>query len=157
MDELLIEYKDLLARKKFKPGVTPELIVNIQKLLPEERKILVFSGRHDGKKLGSILIASSGKTCTYFVGSTNSNGREMNVNYYLLWNAICEMQRRGCKWFDVGGAHPDNTPPGILHFKRGLRGKPYQLMGETEAYQDCFFNKMIKKRVNLAKRSLDKA
>ena len=61
------------------------------------------------------------------------------------------MKKRGFSWFDVGGAHPDNTPQGILHFKRGLKGKPYQLMGEVEAYQDGILNRMIRKRIESSK------
>ncbi len=147
MDELLGDYKRLVEQKGFETGVTSELIKSIQELLPDDRKMLVFSGRQNEKRLGSVLIASYGKTCIYLVGATNSEGKKMNANYYLLWNAMCEMKKRGYQQFDVWGAHPENTPRGILHFKRGLNGKRYQLMGEVEAYQDSLVNHMIKKRI----------
>ena len=147
MDELLDDYKMLLDNKGFGTNLTSELVRTIQNLLPDSRKMLVFAGRQNGEKLGSILFATYGDTCIYLIGATNNTGRKVNANHYLIWNAVCELKRSGYKWFDVGGAHPDNTPPGILHFKRGLRGKPYQLMGEVEVYRDGFLNRIIRNRI----------
>lgn len=151
VDELLSDYKSLIQSKSFNTSVTPELIRTIQDFLPDSRKMVVFAGRKDGEKLGSILIATYGKSSMYLIGATNDAGRKVNANHYLIWNAVCEMKKRGYKWFDVGGAHPDNTPRGILHFKRGLRGKPYQLMGEVEAYKNNFINKLLRKRLKSAR------
>lgn len=147
MDELLDDYKELLDNKGFKTNLSPEFVRTMQSLLPDSRKMLVFAGRQDGEKLGSILIVHYGNTCMYLIGATNNTGRKVNANHYLIWNAVCEMKKRGYRWFDLGGVHPDNTPPGILHFKRGLKGKPYQLMGEVEAYRGNFINRMIRKRI----------
>jgi len=147
MEELLGYYKILLRSKGFVSNLTPEYLRTIQNLLPDSRKMLVFIGRRDGERLGGILIASYGNTCIYLIGATNDSGKEVNVSYYLLWNAICEMKKRGFRWLDVGGAHPEDTPLGILHFKRGLKGNLYQLMGEVDAYKDGFINRMIKRRI----------
>lgn len=151
MDELLDDYKVLLDNIGFGTNLSPELVRTMQNLLPDSRKMLVFAGRQDGGKLGSILIAPYGNTCMYLIGATNNTGRKVNTNHYLIWNAVCEMKKRGYRWFDLGGVHPDNTPLGILHFKRGLKGKPYQLMGKVEAYRDCFLNRMIRKRIETLK------
>lgn len=147
MDELLNDYKVLSENVGFRTNLSPEFVKTIQNLLPDSQKMLVFAGRQDGEKLGSILIATYSDTCMYLIGATNNAGRKVNVNHYLIWNAVCAIKKRGYRWFDLGGAHPDNTPPGILHFKRGLRGEQYQLMGEVEAYQDGFLNRMIRKRI----------
>ncbi len=151
MDELLDDYKALLDKTGFGTNLSPELVRSMQNLLPDSRKVLVFVGRQNGEKLGSILIATYGNTCMYLIGATNNIGRKVSANHYLIWNAVCEMKKRGFRWFDLGGAHPDNTPSGILHFKRGLRGKQYQLMGEVEAYQDGFLNRMIRKRIETSR------
>jgi lipid II:glycine glycyltransferase (peptidoglycan interpeptide bridge formation enzyme) len=151
MDEMLDDYKVLLDNIGFGTNLSPEFVRTMQNLLPDSRKMLVFAGRQNGEKLGSILIATYGDTCMYLIGATNNVGRKVNANHYLIWNAVCEMKKRGFRWFDLGGAHPDNTPPGILHFKRGLKGSPYQLMGEIEAYQDSFLNRMIRKRIETSR------
>jgi len=147
IEELIDDYKELLDNKGFRTNLAPEFVRTMQNLLPDSRKMLVFEGHQDGEKLGNILIALYGNTGMYLIGATNNTGRKVNANHYLIWNAVCEMKKRGYRWFDLGGAHPDNTPPGILHFKRGLRGKPYQLMGEVDAYRNGFLNKMIRKRI----------
>ena len=147
MDEVLDDYKMLLDNVGFGTNLSPELVRTMQSLLPDSRKMLIFAGRQNGEKLGSVLIVPYGNTCMYLIGATNNIGRKVNANYYLIWSAVCGMKKRGYRWFDLGGAHPDNTPPGILHFKRGLKGKPYQLMGEVEAYRDGFLNRMIRKRI----------
>jgi lipid II:glycine glycyltransferase (peptidoglycan interpeptide bridge formation enzyme) len=147
VDELLDDYKSLLDNKGFNTNLTQEHMRTMQNLLPDLRKMLVFAGRQDGEKLGSICIASYGNTCMYLIGATNNAGRKVNANHYLIWNALCEMKKRGYRWFDVGGAHPDNTPQGILHFKRGLGGRSYQLLGEVEAYGSGFISRMIKNRI----------
>lgn len=151
MDELLDDYKVLLDNIGFGTNLSPEFVRTMQNLLPDSRKMLVFAGRQNGEKLGSILIATYGNTCMYLIGATNNAGRKVNANHYLIWNAVCEMKKRGYRWFDLGGAHPNNTQPGILYFKRGLRGKPYQLMGEVEAYRDGFLNRMIRKRIETSR------
>ena len=147
MDELLDDYKALLGNKGFGTNLTQEHVRTMQNLLPDSRKMLVFAGRQDGERLGSICIANYGNICMYLIGATSNAGRKVNANHYLIWNALCEMKKRGYRWFDVGGAHPDNTPQGILHFKRGLGGSPYQLMGEGDACRSGFINRMIRKRI----------
>lgn len=147
MVELLDDYEMLLKHKGFNPAFTAAFLRNMQTLLPDERKMLILAGRKDGKKLGSILIANYCNTCIYLVGATNENGRKANANHFLLWSAICEMKKRGFRWFDLGGVHPENTPQGILRFKRGLNGEPYQLLGTFEAHKQDLINRMIKRRI----------
>jgi lipid II:glycine glycyltransferase (peptidoglycan interpeptide bridge formation enzyme) len=152
MDELLADYRSLLAEKGFCSSATPELITAIQDALPERRKMVVLAGRNNGERLGSILIAGYGDTCQYLVGASNANGHRFNVNHFLLWNAACEMKRRGYARFDMGGVHPDDTPPGILHFKKGMNGTHYQLVCELEAGRNTLVNKIIRKKILDARR-----
>ena len=148
VDEVLDDYKMLLNRRRFNTNLTPEFIRTMQNLLPNSRKMPVFvCSRKDKEVLGSILIATYGNTCMSLIGTIYNPDGEVGVNHYLIWNAICEMKKRGFMWFDVGGAHPNNTLPGILYFKRGLNGKQYSLMGEVDSYNSGFLSRMIKKRI----------
>ena len=38
--------------------------------------------------IGAVLSISFGDTSIYLIGITNSNGRRLNANYVLLWQAI---------------------------------------------------------------------
>jgi len=132
-DELVCEYRKFLLKKRLYISVTPEFIARLQSTLPQDRKMWIISGRINGKFLGAILLARYGKSVEYLVGVVNDEGKKFNAAQYLLWYAIIESKKRGIQWFDVGGAHPQKTPTGILHFKEGLGGVPYRLIGEFEA------------------------
>ncbi|MDP3244348.1 MAG: peptidoglycan bridge formation glycyltransferase FemA/FemB family protein [bacterium] len=127
------DYGIFLKNKNFKTSITPEFIEALQNNLSINNKMLVFSGEVDKKPLGSIIIVCYGKKAEYLIGAINEDGKRVNVGQFLLWRAICETKQRGFEIFDLGGAHPAKTPKGIMHFKEGLKGKPYKLVGEFEA------------------------
>ena len=78
---------------------------------------------------GMLVSLCHGDVSTYFIGETNEKGRELQVNYLLLWQAIINAKSNGYNWFDVGGLDA-TTPKGIAHFKKGLQSEPYSLIGE---------------------------
>lgn len=147
MDELLGDYEVLLARIGSDVSLPPALVRTLQDLLPPSRKMVVFAARRAERRLGSILIATYGDKCIYLIGAVNDEGRKLNANYHLIWSTICEMKKRGFRWFDLGGVHPDTTPPGILHFKRGVGGTAYELLGDVDAMRNSWLNRMIRARI----------
>lgn len=78
---------------------------------------------------GIVVSVCHGDTATYLIGDTNQEGRRLNANYLLLWRSILDAKAFGCKYFDLGGLN-QNTPKGIAHFKRGVKGEEYLLIGE---------------------------
>jgi hypothetical protein len=83
--------------------------------------------------LGVLVSVRHGDTTTYIVGATNEEGRRMQANSVLLWQAILHAKQAGCAWFDVGGLDA-TTPKGIAEFKRGLNATPYALVGEWHGW-----------------------
>jgi len=81
---------------------------------------------------GMLMSVRHGNTATYLIGYTGYSGRKTNLNYLLLWQAILDAKADGCKHFDLGGLN-SNTPKGVAHFKRGLSGVEYELLGECVA------------------------
>lgn len=130
----ICDLTSFIEKKKFKTSATPKFIEALHAFSKNEKTLQVYSANLDAKHLGSIIIANYGNTAYYLSGAVNEEGRGLGVNHNLLWNAIIGAQKRGCRWFDVGGAHAINTPPGILYFKQGLGGREYQLFPEIEAY-----------------------
>jgi len=151
ISELIFDYKKQLQNNNFKASISPEFISILQNLLPDEKKMWVFAGRYNGEKLGGILIAPYGDVCEYIVGAVNCIGKKYNAGQFLLWCAICEMKKLGYRWFDVGGADPLRTPQGIFHFKEGLNGMPYRLIGEWEV-ANSFTQKLIKRLVEFRRK-----
>lgn len=131
-DELAKDYIQFLKVKNFTTSITPEFVECLHGLFPQEKGMYVLNARKGAESLGSILVISYGTSVEYLIGAVGEAGKSMNAGQYLLWNALLEMKRRGFEIFDIGGAHPQKTPPGIFHFKEGMGGKPYALIGEFE-------------------------
>ncbi len=145
LNELLLDYQALADEKGIDISSThPRFVKELQRLLFDNNKMLVFTAIKNQVVLGRLLIARYGNTSVAYVIGKNLLGRKLHINHFLYWEAIKEMKRRGYKWFDVGGADPERTPPGILHFKEGLGGTPYRLVGEFEAYEGGFISWTIK-------------
>ena len=132
---LIDDYRDLLDGKGFRTSVSPKLIVHLQKLLPQQQRAWVFHATLGAEHLGSIMVARYADHAEYLVGAVNGRGRQVNAGHFLLWQAVCTARTSGCRWFDLGGAHPQKSPPGIYRFKAGLNGIPYRLVGEWETAQ----------------------
>ena len=135
LKEFTADYTSFLKEKKFSTPITPEFVVMFQQLLPAGRKMWVLTACLNEVKLGSILIAIYGNSAEYLVGAVNEQGKQANAGQFLLWSALYAMKNKGVQWFDLGGADPQKTPKGIMHFKQGLNGKPYQLVGEYDLAQ----------------------
>lgn len=127
------DYEIFLKTRIYPTTVTADFLRCLQRLLPEDRKLWVFEARRDMEHLGSILVAAYNTTVEYLVGAVNEQGKALNAGQYLLWNAMLEGKSRGFRFFDLGGMHPEKTPSGIFHFKQGIGGTPYRLVGEFEA------------------------
>ena len=149
--EFIGEYKRMLAERPYETSVTPSLLSRFQGILPSERKLCVLTGRQSGQLVGAVLIARYGQSCEYLAGAVNKSGRAISAGQLLLWHAVCEMKNLGCRWFDVGGMDPQHTPGGIFHFKAGMGGVPYRLVGEMEAHDGSWLNKIIRSRVSRAR------
>ncbi|MFH1596492.1 MAG: GNAT family N-acetyltransferase [Pseudomonadota bacterium] len=131
--QIINEYENHLTANPYATSISPDFLRILQRLLPQERKLWGVWGMHQGRPLGGILITRYGYLCEYIVGAVNTAGRAVNAGNFMLWQAMSEMKRLGYHWLDLGGFDPVKTPPGIYHFKSGLGGTPYRLVGELEA------------------------
>ena len=151
-EDFLKYYEAFLSRKKLSTFVTPQLLRRMQALLPDERKMWVVEGRLGLERLGALLIACYGETCLALAGSSpNQKGRSVHSGNLVWWQTIVKMKELGYRWLDVGGTHPERTPQGILHFKAGLGGVPYRLVGELESSSGGLLNRAIRWRVKRAR------
>lgn len=79
--------------------------------------------------VGVLVTLQFGDFSEYLIGAINEKGRANQANSVLLWEAILDARRNGCRWFDVGGLS-ERTPQGIANFKKGLNPESYALVGE---------------------------
>ena len=134
------DYETLLKRyTKFKiendfPGILDSLILSLIRQKGEVWKFHFIVAQMEASLnidncYGMLASIENGDVATYFIGETNNEGRELQVNYLLLWQAILYAKSNGCNWFDIGGLDT-TTPVGIAHFKKGLQAEIYTLIGE---------------------------
>jgi len=126
---LMDNYAESMKKKGFK-GSDIALLTKLHQQLANHRDLLVCQViTPEQLKIAGILLARHGLSCTYLIGWSGDEGRRLNANNYALWYGMLEMKRRGCKWFDLGGIN-DHDTPNIAHFKHGMNGKEYRLIGE---------------------------
>ena len=94
----------------------------------DNEKLHVFIAKKGDLEVGAILISKQLNNLTYLIGWSSDEGRECNVNYILLWEAIIYFKTKECKTFDLGGLIGDNHP--IDFFKLGMNGNYYENSGE---------------------------
>ena len=147
---VLEEYAGMLRRKKLKGAAKPDFLGALQARFGEANKFLALVAVKDNERLGGLIIARYGRACEYLVGAVNDKGQSLNAGNYLLWQAVTIMKGMGYDRFDLGGMHPIRTLPGILHFKSGLGGKPYALIGNIEARRGGMVHGIIGRLLNRA-------
>ena len=127
----LIEFYKAAKISKSFSGISADLLRCLSEQDSEKWKFnYYFAEQQDTLDLAGVLVCViHGDTATYLIGNTTDFGRRTNANYSLLWNAIIDSKNFGCRWFDLGGVNA-NTPRGIRHFKEGLKGQTYNLIGE---------------------------
>jgi hypothetical protein len=131
-DRFLENYGVFLGRKGLRTSLTTEFLRELQNLLPEARHLWVSEGWQGSAYLGSLLLAGYGDTSMFLALALSDAGELAHGGFVIHWQAILAMKDAGFQWLDLGGADPRRTPPGILQFKSGFRGTPYQLVGELD-------------------------
>ena len=75
-----------------------------------DNPLIVYKAINNDKVIGSICIINHGNYATYLVGWTNIDGRKLNANYLLLWEAIKDLKNKNKLGFDLGGIDNEFTP-----------------------------------------------
>ncbi len=133
-DKLIASYDEMKKKKNF-AGIPSKLLRELPNHNGTNWSFNAYIAESNNFEVSSTEITGMlvsichGDTATYLIGSSNLEGRKLNANYLLLWKSILDAKAFGCKYFDLGGIN-NNTPKGIAHFKRGVKGKEYVLIGE---------------------------
>ena len=133
-DRLIATYDEMKKKKNF-IGIPSKLVRELASHNGANWRFNAYTVESPNFEVSSTEIAGMlvsichGDTATYLIGSSNLEGRKLNANYLLLWESILDAKALGCKYFDLGGIN-NNTPKGIAHFKRGVKGEEYVLAGE---------------------------
>ena len=90
-----------------------------------------FYGYQHGEPAAAHFVLFFGDTATYLYGASFSDKLNSKVSTYLHWRAMQEAQRRGFRYYDLGGIDEKRWPT-LTNFKRQFRGKEFDYMGNID-------------------------
>lgn len=115
-------------RRKNYDGPSPQLITALAPILSSSGDMMLGRVIKDGAAISSALIVRHGAGATYLAGWTGMEGRALGAHHLLLWSACAMLKEKGVSIFDLGGFN-EQSAKGIRHFKQGMGGRPYRLVG----------------------------
>ena len=133
VNNLIKNYKTLQTEKEFN-GLSLDLVESMANKDHKYWKFNILEARDEADEtIGNLVSVNHGDTSIYLIGTTTLEGRKLQANYVMLWEAIINAKDSGCTWFDIGGL-TEETPSGIAHFKKGLNADMYSLIGEWRGF-----------------------
>lgn len=91
-----------------------------------EGEARLYTAGQNGEPIAAMLVLKHGLMATYQAGITTEAGRRYCAHNRLLWNIMCDLQRRGFAQLDLGRA---DLNPGLRRFKTGSGARSEQLAG----------------------------
>lgn len=86
----------------------------------------LYTALENGEPIAAMLVLKHGRMATYQAGVTTDTGRRHCAHNRLLWQIMCDLNRRGFAQFDLGRA---DLNPGLRRFKLGSGARLEQLGG----------------------------
>ena len=90
--------------------------------------VLSATALHGKHKVAGGLFLLHGNSATYHIGWAGDDGRSLNAQNRVLWEAMLELKKRGIKFLDLGGLNTADLG-GIARFKLGTGAEPLTLAG----------------------------
>ena len=123
----LVDRAEAFRRRTRFVGPSGALVGAIARAQPDRQDVLVLTAQAQRERLAGALFFVHGRTATYMLGWTGSDGRRSRAQNLLLWRAISALRERGLGWLDLGGV--SSAAPGVARFKLGLGGRLHTLAG----------------------------
>jgi hypothetical protein len=125
---MLERHAENMRWKQFQ-GPERALLRELYRARPDD--LVVLQAMHDDQPLAGIVLARCGRKAEYYIGWFGAAGRKYHCGNFLCWNAALAMKKAGFEWLDLGG-YSSNDKFG--HFKQGMRGTEYKLIGEWVSF-----------------------
>lgn len=94
----------------------------------------LYSASLEGQPVAGMLILKHGRMATYQAGITTPEGRETCAHNRLLWQVMCDLQKRQITRLDLGRA---DLSPGLRRFKLGA-GAEVETLGGSFLFHHWF-------------------
>ena len=127
-DWMIERHLDNMRNKNFR-GHGPAFLRALRRSFGSD--LHLFQAIHESRPVAGLVIIKTGTLADGVVAWFGPDARQLKAGNVLAWRAIEEMQKRGCRTYDVGGT---NAERGFSSFKSGMRGQSYALVGEYVSY-----------------------
>lgn len=130
--ETVMEFITLYEKDKLEKGYngpSPQMMKTLLDYAFADQSAIIVH-QYDGETLlGMAAFVMHGTCATYQTAFQTQQGRDVNSTYGLIWHAIGAMRERGITQLDLGGMNEDHAG-GVSHFKKGIGGLDYHLIGQ---------------------------
>jgi lipid II:glycine glycyltransferase (peptidoglycan interpeptide bridge formation enzyme) len=113
-----------------------EYLSELIKMLSRKGWGSLFTARHEGQPLASILVSFFGKEAVYLYGASASEKRELMSTYLVQWEAMKKAKKRGLSRYDFWGIAPTDDPnhkwAGLRRFKMQFGGRQVDYIGSWD-------------------------
>ena len=118
--------KKVAERKHFIVFSQKQIKKELEVFYPDSQ-LIVLNAAYNGNIIASALIIFYGYRAFYYQSASYCENKNISAPYLLVWRAIQEAKRRGCRVFDFYGASPPDKPnhpwAGPTLFKLGFGGE----------------------------------
>jgi lipid II:glycine glycyltransferase (peptidoglycan interpeptide bridge formation enzyme) len=127
-DWLMSRHDKLMAERGFM-SVSVDFVRAMRPALRAPKEFEILRASAGGAWVAGLLVFRHGSCATALVGWNGPEGRKLNANNSVYWQAMRRASEQGCRWIDFNHID-DHGLPGIANWKRGLGGAEYTLAGE---------------------------
>ena len=110
LGDTFLQLQDKVAERKHFIVFSKKQIKNEIKIFNPDKQLEIFNALYDGKIVASALIIFYGYRAFYYQSASYTEHKNISAPYLLVWRAILEAKKRGCRVFDFYGASPVNKP-----------------------------------------------
>ena len=118
-------------------GIAVEELAYFQDLLATAARhdpvLRLYVARRSGRLLAGCIVALVGSTAFYLFSAASAEGRSYFASFAVLWRAITDARRDGCRTFDLMGIPPDDRSDhpmhGLYRFKTRFGGRIHHRRG----------------------------
>jgi len=120
-----LKKKCLLAKRILPIGTTSEIQTLYDAFQPNKIKVLIAYYQKQ-PVAGTIILFQPG-IAHYWLAVATKEGKRLLAPTHLVWEAIKQAQKRGCRQFDLEGIYDERFPQrnwlGFTKFKQGFGGQ----------------------------------
>ena len=114
--------QELRSRKTWLSEFRTGEYENLQRILPENQKLVVFACQSENQPVAILVGSGIGDIGIELIAATGNAGLKLRGSYLLRWKMVEYLKEIGCSFYDLNGINPKRNPGGY-QFKSGLCGK----------------------------------